>query len=368
MSSHNLNKVKVEKNNEFNEKSNESLNYDNNLDEDEDNEEYEEDDEEIDKNIMKNHISKQITPQSKRIDISNGKASKKEKTPASLSRAQETFHTDKKRNNSENKNLAFLLNKNTNPNKEIINRYSSNPANNKYPHTFANTNYYPSNNYNSNGYNNNYYSNNGYNNIAFTNQNYYDSQANANRQNNNLVDTNENILFPRDQNTSNNENHSKDQNSCSYCEEYYKMALFKNIPIKLLKCPYCNNIMNQNSLQYFYKKYENEINTSLKISLNAEFNICNNINSGKNSPKFANINNTLNGTIEYQDVSTNQTKNLSIIDENKKEDYNKYNNKIMDNVEELVYEEQNNIDSKNNLSNENFEFLKENNNVVKKKK
>ena len=365
MTSTSLNKVKIEKNNEFYEKSNDSFIRDNNLEEDEDNEEFEGDDEEIDRNLRKNQISKKPSQKTNKNNLSNGKVSKNGFTPVSIERDQETFHTEKHRNNSENKNLAFILNANKNQNikTENINRYSSNPPNNNISHNFSNQNYYPSNDYRSNGYNN-YSGNNGYNNNAFTSQNYYDPQNYSNFQNNNF-DTNENFLFPRNQNTINCENNPKDQNSCSYCEEYYKMALFKNLPLKLLICPYCNNTINQNALQFYYKKYENEINLSMKKMLNAEFNV----NSGKNSPKFLN-NNTLNGTIEYQNISTNPTKNLSILDENKKEDFNKYNNiKIMDNVEELVYEEENNIDSKNNLSYEKFgkhRNVKENNNEENK--
>jgi len=99
----------------------------------------------------------------------------------------------------------------------------------------------------------------------------------------------------------------KDPNSCSYCEEFYKMALFKNLPLQLLNCPYCGNTINQSSLQFYYKKYEHEINQSMKKNINTELNL-------PTSPRGKDYNNT-----EYHNISTNTTKNLSVFEDRREE-------------------------------------------------
>jgi len=51
-----------------------------------------------------------------------------------------------------------------------------------------------------------------------------------------------------------------DPYSCQYCEEVYRIIIFQNIPVKVFKCYYCHNSLNPDSLDYYYKKYDKEIN------------------------------------------------------------------------------------------------------------
>lgn len=51
----------------------------------------------------------------------------------------------------------------------------------------------------------------------------------------------------------------EDPLSCSNCQGIYKMAIFNNMPLKILKCVVCGNIINNNSLGYYLKKYKDEL-------------------------------------------------------------------------------------------------------------
>jgi len=50
-----------------------------------------------------------------------------------------------------------------------------------------------------------------------------------------------------------------DPYSCQYCEEVYRIIIFQNMPVKVFKCYYCHNSLNQTSLDFYYKKFEPEI-------------------------------------------------------------------------------------------------------------
>jgi len=61
-------------------------------------------------------------------------------------------------------------------------------------------------------------------------------------------------------NTDYPEEKEKDPYSCQYCEEVYRIIIFQNVPVKMFKCYYCHSMINPQSLNYYYKKYEKELN------------------------------------------------------------------------------------------------------------
>ena len=54
-------------------------------------------------------------------------------------------------------------------------------------------------------------------------------------------------------------NNEIDPYSCSNCEDIYKMSIIHNVPLKILKCLYCNNVINNSSLDFYLRKYKDEI-------------------------------------------------------------------------------------------------------------
>ena len=54
---------------------------------------------------------------------------------------------------------------------------------------------------------------------------------------------------------------------CSYCEEIYKYTILNNTPLKKIKCVYCNNELNIESLDFFIKKYKNELQAKYQTKL-----------------------------------------------------------------------------------------------------
>jgi len=52
---------------------------------------------------------------------------------------------------------------------------------------------------------------------------------------------------------------SKDKSSCPHCEEFYKMTIMNSLPLKILKCIYCNNLINAKSLEFYLSKYKDEL-------------------------------------------------------------------------------------------------------------
>jgi hypothetical protein len=135
----------------------------------------------------------------------------------------------------------------------------------------------------------------------------------------------------------------KDPLSCSYCEEFYKMALFQNVPLQLLSCPYCSNTLNQTSLQFYFRKYETELNESIKKNIEYPNEVSKQTTMSKSSKQPNSNNYPLNGTYECQNLSTYPTRNnLSTNDENRKEEYT---NKEM--KEAVEYESEHNNEEDN---------------------
>ena len=54
---------------------------------------------------------------------------------------------------------------------------------------------------------------------------------------------------------------------CSYCEEIYKYTILNNTPLQNIKCVYCNNELNLESLDFFIKKYKKELQAKYQTQL-----------------------------------------------------------------------------------------------------
>ena len=342
---------------------NESINgRDNEIEIEDDDNQYEEEENEMDIETHKMNIKNNLQ-----------KSSVKNQTITTPNKYDEyeTLDTDKIRYHTQNKNIDFILHQYKLPNKQESNkRYLSNPPNKNLSHVYDSKKHYnnndnkiysnSSNKYNlSNGYPNPFIETNS------TQQNRFENnrpqQTNFSSYDNCKSG---NYIYPRrsddieDSNTFKS-NLFKDPSSCSYCEEFYKLALFQSYPLQLFTCPYCKNTVNQTSLQFYFKKYEEEINLKVRKSINADIAFTKS-SSFKNS-QTEEKNNTLNATLEYNNISTNPTKNLSIFEENKKDDI-KYNmNKRMQNVEEMIFEEDY-IDSGSYKFKDKVDNLKNNNN------
>lgn len=55
-----------------------------------------------------------------------------------------------------------------------------------------------------------------------------------------------------------------DPNSCTYCEEIYKYTIMNNLPLKIMTCLYCNKQMNGSSLEFYLRKYKDELEEHYK--------------------------------------------------------------------------------------------------------
>ena len=245
-------------------------------------------------------------------------------TPDSYSKDVDTFHTDKFKSSQHNKNLEFLFKDNMNSYQDEI------PYNPRYPNNnqIYNLSYLYSSGISNNPIGNNNLGNN-FNHYSIPNPYNYQSH-NLNNQRQRMTQSNDrnNYIFPKNSSGRNNSSRQvngglfKDPLSCSYCEEFYKMALFQSVPLQLLSCPYCSNTLNQSSLQFYYKKYENELNESIKKNLEYP-NEASKQNTITRSTKQPNNNYPLNGNSECQNMSTYPTRNnvSSIHDENRREEY-----------------------------------------------
>lgn len=49
----------------------------------------------------------------------------------------------------------------------------------------------------------------------------------------------------------------RDLFSCDHCEQIYKHNITNNIPLEPIRCTFCRNVMNKNSLKFYMKKYNN---------------------------------------------------------------------------------------------------------------
>lgn len=70
----------------------------------------------------------------------------------------------------------------------------------------------------------------------------------------------------------NNKNTKEDEEtdmfSCPNCEPIYKLSIMHNIPLKVLKCLQCGNVLNNTSLQFYLKKYKDELLLDLQSQKN----------------------------------------------------------------------------------------------------
>ncbi len=265
-------------------------------------------------------------------------------TPESNSKDVETFHTDKYKSSHHNKNLEYLY-KDSNPYQEEI---IYNP---RYPNNNPNYNlsYLYSSGISSNHYGNNNYGNQFNNTSIPTPYNYQQHNMNLQRPKMSQTTAKNDFIFPKnsiggiDSSRHLNGGLYKDPLSCSYCEEFYKMALFQNVPLQLLSCPYCSNTLNQTSLQFYFRKYETELNESIKKNIEYPNEVSKQTTMSKSSKQPNSHNYPLNGTYECQNLSTYPTRNnLSTNEENRKEEYT---NKDM--KEAVEYESEHNNEEDN---------------------
>ena len=82
------------------------------------------------------------------------------------------------------------------------------------------------------------------------------------------IDETNNLIYPRNYNQS-----TFDTYSCFNCEEYYKSALFNNMPLRVFNCVNCKNLINEISLQFYSKKYEEEIKEEILKNLGCQINL-----------------------------------------------------------------------------------------------
>lgn len=115
----------------------------------------------------------------------------------------------------------------------------------------------------SNSFNNNYHlfshSNN-------NNNNANNIQYNASNKNN-IISNNANNTGRFVTSSTNHHIKSKDNKSCSLCEKIYKETILNNKTITIAKCGSCFNQINLDSLEYYMKKYHDELIKSQKKKL-----------------------------------------------------------------------------------------------------
>jgi len=322
--------------------------YDDNLCETDSDEKEEEEiiDYETKNNLKKNKYSSFEVSEGKKmasIKYSNVK-DKYRVTPESNSKDVETFHTDKYKSSQHNKNLEYLY-KDSDPYQEEIiynPRYQNNNQN-------YNLSYLYSSGISSNHVGNNNYGNQFKNTSIPVPYNYQQHNVHWQRPKMTQSTGRYGYIFPKNSVGGNDSSRHlngglyKDPLSCSYCEEFYKMALFQNVPLQLLSCPYCSNTLNQTSLQFYFRKYETELNESIKKNIEYPNEVSKQTTMSKSSKQPNSNNYPLNGTYECQNLSTYPTRNnLSTNDENRKEEYT---NKEM--KEAVEYESEHNNEEDN---------------------
>ncbi len=57
--------------------------------------------------------------------------------------------------------------------------------------------------------------------------------------------------------------------SCGYCKEIYKNSIFNNNPLFMIKCVYCQNVINNFSLDFYLKKYREDLVSHRKNMIKA---------------------------------------------------------------------------------------------------
>lgn len=94
------------------------------------------------------------------------------------------------------------------------------------------------------------------------------ASSNVNPNNKNfllLFDNTPTSLINEENNASNTIKEEHDIYSCYNCEPVYVMCIMNNEPLKILKCLICNNLINKTSLNFYLKKYRNQIVANQKI-------------------------------------------------------------------------------------------------------
>lgn len=175
--------------------------------------------------------------------------------------------------NRNNKNFELLLSSNNN-----LNTYNNLPTQDKSPsqkHTSINPNnknfeiYFSNDAYKNSSHNPNQIFSNNLNSSMnnFGQMQYYPPYQTMNKS----YQVNNSLSYQPPMNNLNNSSLSSfssqkmnakiqnDPHSCNYCEDIYKFSIFNNAPLKVLKCTYCNNVVNSNSLDFYLAKYKNNL-------------------------------------------------------------------------------------------------------------
>ena len=112
-----------------------------------------------------------------------------------------------------------------------------------------------------------------------------------------------NISQSKDVNQTMSEPNKNDIFSCPNCEPVYRLSIMNNIPLKVLKCLECGNVINNTSLQFYLEKYKDELIKRNKKSKAADENGINDhwgnwVNVNKKKIKEDYIYNVLDGKIQ----------------------------------------------------------------------
>lgn len=112
-----------------------------------------------------------------------------------------------------------------------------------------------------------------------------------------------NISQSKDVNQTMSEPNKNDIFSCPNCEPVYRLSIMNNIPLKVLKCLVCGNVINNTSLQFYLEKYKDELIKRNKKSKAADENGINDhwgnwVNVNKKKIKEDYIYNVLDGKIQ----------------------------------------------------------------------
>ena len=124
--------------------------------------------------------------------------------------------------------------------------------------------------------------------------------------------------------------------SCVYCEDIYKLTIVNNIPLKKLKCLYCGNVTNEQSLSFYQNKYAN---TEIKKKSNIQ-----EVNSSEEEVSQEIVQKTKKAVKADTADKIDKSKNFKSIKAKQKTKNNK-NEEIIVKDEEEDLEEQNNNDS-----------------------
>jgi len=100
-----------------------------------------------------------------------------------------------------------------------------------------------------------------YNKIESNNLNCSSNSNNSNKNNNKNS-------FKLSKEKPSHQSSSLDGKSCDHCEQIYKMSIFNKLPLKILKCVHCSNVINNDSLDFYLKKYKKDLIKMNKETIN----------------------------------------------------------------------------------------------------